>query len=293
MINFPENYLGYKFLRNKTGEGKKWQQKTLKSCNSTINSLGLFSLISLNMDTEEDINQKISSQKVKELTDHQNKRAYKWQRKLLPWIIIMPTILILLFIYLATVQVKVFNDNVYEEKDEIIASIINNYGDSSYVINNREYLQWLTLSALEEETINNRYKQGGLLLISRIFTKYLGFFTGMILAIVGAVFIISKYSENETKLDGSIHENAKFNLVTSSPGIIFGLLGTILMAISVLEHNTIEVTDEAQYLTPSNTYILYLQSRNSSQQIIESITPDDLNIFDNQMKSLNSIDSIK
>ena len=87
--------------------------------------------------------------------------------------------------------------------------------------------------------------------MSRIYIKYLGFFTGMILAIVGAVFIISKLKEDVTELEGTIQEKTKFRLLSSSPGIIFGLLGTALMMTTILTHSEISVKDMPLYL---NTY---------------------------------------
>jgi len=113
-----------------------------------------------------------------------------------------------------------------------------------------EYYKWIALVKLEQESFYRRYNQAELLLMSRIFTKYLGFFTGMILAIVGAVFIIGRIREDATNIEGTVAEKARFKLVTSSPGIIFGLLGTALMMTTILHHRDIEVRDHALYLKP-------------------------------------------
>src|SRR5260221_264798 len=91
-----------------------------------------------------------------------------------------------------------------------------------------------------------------MLLMSRIFTQYLGFFTGMILAIVGSVFIIGKFTEGTTTIEGSITDQAKLNLISSSPGIIFAVLGTILMVSSILKHNDITVADSPLYLNSNS-----------------------------------------
>ena len=104
---------------------------------------------------------------------------------------------------------------------------------------------------MEEHSINRRYNQGGVLLMSRIYIKYLGFFTGMILAIVGSVFIISKLKEDVSEPEWSIQEKTKFRLISSSPGIIFGVLGTALMMTTILTHSEINVKDMPLFL---NTY---------------------------------------
>jgi hypothetical protein len=108
---------------------------------------------------------------------------------------------------------------------------------------------------MEEKSLDRRYSQGGLLLVSRIFTKYLGFFTGMILAIVGAVFVIGKLQESTSDIEGSMSDQMKLKIVSSSPGIIFGVLGTVLMLSTILQHAEISVKDQPLFLNPTNVYV--------------------------------------
>jgi len=190
--------------------------------------------------------------KVRKKTVSERRAIEKWQNRLLPWLVIMPTFLICIFIYMATQQVKHFNSAIEIKPDSLlIGKILPSPADTQLNValkNDKQYLQWVTLSYLEQESMFRRYNQGGLLLMSRIFVKYLGFFTGMILAIVGAVFIIGKLSEDYTGLSGSVTQQAKFNIVTSSPGIIFGVLGTVLMVSTILQHNDITIQDSPLYL---------------------------------------------
>jgi hypothetical protein len=69
----------------------------------------------------------------------------------------------------------------------------------------------------------------------------------MILAIVGAVFIISKLKESVTNLETS-SEAFKISLISASPGIIFGILGTSLMLATIFKQNDIDIKDVATYL---------------------------------------------
>jgi len=181
-----------------------------------------------------------------------------WQKKLLPWLILMPTMLILLFVYLATRQMERFNSVIDAKTESAIERLIPSAADS--VLNNKlkgdmDYIRWITLARMEEKSLDRRYSQGGLLLVSRIFTKYLGFFTGMILAIVGSVFIIGKMQEDKTDMEGAMGENMKMKLASSSPGIIFGVLGTILMLSTILQHTEISVSDQPLFLNPANVYV--------------------------------------
>lgn len=183
-----------------------------------------------------------------------NQIIQRWQNKLLPWMIAMPTLLIGAFIVLGTIKLNNFEKFAYRGDDHTNElSLPSPYADGtdSALKKNTEYIQWYSLVKMEEYSINRRYNQGGVLLMSRIYIKYLGFFTGMILAIVGSVFIISKLKEDVSEFEGSIQDKTKFRLVSSSPGIIFGALGTALMMTTILTHSEINVKDMPLYL---NTY---------------------------------------
>jgi len=189
---------------------------------------------------------------------HELDQLNLWQNKLLPWLIVMPTILILLFIYLATRQMQRFNSVIDAKEESVIEKLIPAASDSALynkLKGNMEYIRWITLARMEEKSLDRRYSQGGLLLVSRIFTKYLGFFTGMILAIVGAVFIIGKLQESSSDIEGTLSDQMKLKIVSSSPGIIFGVLGTILMLSTILQHAEISVRDQPLFLNPTNVYV--------------------------------------
>jgi hypothetical protein len=188
----------------------------------------------------------------------------QWQNRLLPWMVAMPTLLMGAFIVIGTLKLNNFEKFAYRGGDtktmQIIPSPFGSTGGDTAFKQNADYLKWYTLVKMEEFSINRRYNQGGVLLMSRIFIKFLGFFTGMILAIVGAVFIISKLKEDVTELEGSAGEKTKFKLVSSSPGIIFGVLGTALMMTTILTHSEINVKDMPLYL---NTYNISATQHNS------------------------------
>lgn len=194
----------------------------------------------------------------KEKTPKELALLNSWQRSLLPWLVIMPTILILLFIYLATRQMQRFNAVIDAKEESVIEKLIPATTDTALnakLKGDLEYIRWITLARMEEKSLDRRYSQGGLLLVSRIFTKYLGFFTGMILAIVGAIFIIGKLQESSSDIEGSVGDQMKLKVVSSSPGVIFAILGTVLMLSTILQHAEISVKDQPLFLNPANVYI--------------------------------------
>src|SRR5690348_5415379 len=156
-----------------------------------------------------------------------DKHIIDWQKRMMPWLIIAPSALILIFILLATVQLRSFESHIYQSDSLNISKSLPKV-DSVTIdtsINTKlGYLKLYALTKMEEYSINRRYNQAGEILVSGIYTKYMGFFTGMILAIVGAIFIISKLKEDTSNLEGTINEHINFKLVSSSPGIVFGVL---------------------------------------------------------------------
>lgn len=182
-----------------------------------------------------------------------------WQNKLLPFMVIVPVLLVTTFIVLATIQMTKFDTLLDEKPDSaLMARIIPASGE----VLSQDKAKWETLTFLEQQSLDKRYRQGGLLLMSRIYTKYLGFFTGMLMAIVGAVFIIGKLSIGRSSVNMSAKDLIKANVVTTSPGIIFGVLGTVLMALTILQHNDITVQDSPLYLSPQAIAALSLKSGN-------------------------------
>ena len=213
----------------------------------------------------------------------ESKQLNQWQNKLLPWLVIMPTLLILLFIYLATRQMQQFNAVIDAKTESSVERILTAPSDpalDSRLKGDMDYVRWVTLARMEEKSLDRRYNQGGLLLASRIFTKYLGFFTGMILAIVGSVFIIGKLQESSADIEGAVGDQMKLKIVSSSPGIIFGVLGTVLMLSTILQHAVIELKDQPLFL---NSYNIQVNSMDKGQP---AATPADNNTNSALMDSL-------
>ena len=99
--------------------------------------------------------------------------------------------------------------------------------------------QWRTLALLEQNVIERRYHQANVLLMSRSWTRYLGFMTGMIFALVGAAFIMGKLREQASAL-ALKNAAVEANITTTSPGLVLCLLGTVLMLATLLTHHDIE-----------------------------------------------------
>lgn len=165
-----------------------------------------------------------------------------WQRKLLPLMIRMVVGLTTFFFVATLVQFVYLHISI---KD---GPTINVMSEQLVPANASEsQLEYYSAFLLESYAIDKRYHQGNVLLMSRVWTRYLGFATGMILAMVGAVFILGKLGDNGTSLDAR-QGALQFTLQSSSPGIVLAVLGVILMLVTIVTHHQITVSDQPLYL---------------------------------------------
>ena len=173
----------------------------------------------------------------------------EWQAKLLPFMVRMVISLTLFFflasciqlIYLHLSILKVPVLNIGESLSRLSMKSDANFDD----VLKAEKLN--AIIRLEAHSLQRHYHQANVLLMSRVWIRYLGFVTGMILSLVGAAFILGKLQIPTSEL------NAKANLVelsfrSASPGLILTILGVTLMLTTIITHHNIETTDSAVYL---------------------------------------------
>jgi len=110
-----------------------------------------------------------------------------------------------------------------------------------------DFMQWKTLVLLEQDAMAMRYQQINATLLLRTWTRYTGFLVGMVLALVGAFFILGRLREETSRLSGE-SGGFKFALVTSSPGVILAVLGTLLMVVTLVVKFDFAVQDRPVYL---------------------------------------------
>jgi hypothetical protein len=171
-----------------------------------------------------------------------------WQRLLLP---VMSTVVLgltIVFVVLSTFQLGRLQEYIQQEPtltvDQLGLSAQKGSIDNATAFS---YDQFRTLTALELHVIQRRHHQANLLVMSRTWTRYMGFLTGMILALIGATFVLGKLQEAETKLEGSAANN-KFAIQSSSPGLVLAVLGTVLMCITLVGNVSLQGTDQSVYL---------------------------------------------
>lgn len=172
-----------------------------------------------------------------------DKKVYN---RIIPLVLGIPVSFLLLFAVISVFQLREINSHIEKGQSQTLKEMIIHMKPNEPL--SEAYRQFLALAVLEEESLGERYRQGHYSLVSRSFKQFLGFFTGIIMVIVGCVFVLLKLRE-EVNAGGSHGEQLKFSLVTNSPGVIFGILGAVLIIITSTTNDKIIVRDSGLYLT--------------------------------------------
>ncbi len=164
----------------------------------------------------------------------------QWQKTLRPWMQIVISSVIIFFLVASGLQIIYLHKRI-ERSPKLLFEF------SPKVASSFEVEKWRNLALLEAHSISQRYHQANVILMSRIWTKYMGFVTGMIIAVVGAVFILGKLREKKSDISAKT-ALWKINIASTSPGLVMVILGTALMITTILTHRIIEVKEEALYV---------------------------------------------
>jgi hypothetical protein len=179
-----------------------------------------------------------------------DKTPHAWQHRLLPFMTGIILTLGLFFFAATLYQLYELNIKIKEAPKLQNKELLDAAENRAPLIEK----QWRSLVMLESHVLQQRYHQANVLLMARIWVRYLGFVTGMMLSLIGAAFILGKLREPSTELTlGSegqgqaIPGSLKVQLVSQSPGIVLVTLGTVLMLVTIMVRHPIEVNDKPVY----------------------------------------------
>jgi hypothetical protein len=167
-----------------------------------------------------------------------------WQNKLLPYMIGAVIFFALFFLFASMYQLYSLQTEIEAEPKIHLDALYSHDADF-------DRQRWNSLVALEVHVLQQRYHQANISIMSRLWVRYLGFVTGMILAFMGAVFIVGKLKGGATiDVEG---EGLKANLATQSPGIVLAFLGVVLMVVTIVIHHKVDVRDKPTYTAVTMT----------------------------------------
>jgi hypothetical protein len=176
-----------------------------------------------------------------------NKELVTWQAKLLPVMVRMVIGLTIFFFAASFFQLLFLHQHIARGSNTQFSFVSSPTNVVEYAEGRRmDVLRWNTVAALEQYSLVRRHNQATVLLMARVWTHYLGFVTGMISMMIGAVFILGKLQEQAAFTADT--PAWKFSLTTASPGLVLSLLGTILMVTTMATPARIEVEDRATFL---------------------------------------------
>lgn len=182
-----------------------------------------------------------------------------WQKKLLPFIVIVISglavcFIVFYFIHISDVEKALENTPQFQT--------------SPPSPDNQTLTQWNDLKDLERFTITNRYYNARLIIRSRLLMISLSFLTGVVLCFVGSIFILGKFSEEPTTVEGG-QQTINFKLASSSPGIILSCLGIIIIVSSILSKVELTVSDSPLFM-PMTTEELYRNQADTSSYPVDT-----------------------
>ena len=176
-------------------------------------------------------------------------RNEKWQKKLLP---LMSRMIIVLsaFFFLASLLQVIYLQQKITTTPQFDASEAISGLTQRPITNDKQLLEITRLKTqimLEGNMVDNLYQQARVLLMTRLWTTYIGFVTGMILALVGATFVLGKLETSPSALNTKTNL-WDFSINSASPGLVLAVLGTTLMLATIFTHHPIETNHRAIYL---------------------------------------------
>jgi hypothetical protein len=182
------------------------------------------------------------------VTDKQAGDLRSWQKRLLPVMTKMVIALAIFFFVASFVQLFYLQNHLARSTGIVLKSVVPAIESAGVPVEHRlETARWADLVGLEQYSVQRRYHQANVLLMARIWNRYLGFVTGMICTLVGAIFILGKLQEPASALSADA-VSWKVSLNTTSPGLMLALLGTILMVTTLVVPARIEVEDKAVFV---------------------------------------------
>ena len=172
-----------------------------------------------------------------------------WQRRLLPLMVGMLVVLTAFFFVASCLQLAFLQNEIrrgpqffHEESWSLLGK-----ANDAFKRDPLQAAELKALIALEWASLERNYHQASVLLLARIWMNYLGFVTGMTLALVGAAFVLGQLQMAQSDLSAQ-SPSLSIALKTSSPGLTLAVLGVALMLATILVHHPIETQDSSAYL---------------------------------------------
>lgn len=172
----------------------------------------------------------------------EHKQLAAWQRQLLPFMMYGLAGITLIFFLGTFWNYHSLNETLRHEDPPISESVEK----ATTILKEVQFADWYVRAVLEERALAGRQRQYNAIVQSRLWTRLMGFLTGMVMVLAGSVFILGKL---DAEFDGSAKlPQGEGAFKTNSPGLVLVVGGTILLVISLVVTVDVASEDRLVYL---------------------------------------------
>jgi hypothetical protein len=171
----------------------------------------------------------------------------RWQMRLLPFMATFVALVAVAFLALSIFDILLIRKSIDVDPATNALLQIEKRLDAQKLLLTPDQVTQQSLLVLEADALERRYHQANALVMARIWTKHMAFIIGVILALLGAVFILGKMTESTSQITGG-NGMWKVGITSASPGIILAVLGTALLIVTIFVEGTITVNDRPVYI---------------------------------------------
>ena len=170
-----------------------------------------------------------------------------WQNRMAP---LMAGAVVLAAVFFCTISVLQFESlqDRLEDRPADLAPLLLQFDALSQAdgVDRAEVLRTKALITLEQQALNRRYDQAAAIVVSKLWTRFMGFVTGMLLALIGAAFVLGRLRETASTLSAT-GQGLGVSLTSASPGLVLSTLGVALMGLAIASSFEITTTDVPVY----------------------------------------------
>jgi hypothetical protein len=169
-----------------------------------------------------------------------NQEDGQWQERLLPFVVKLTVAFVCFFMAASALQLFLFYNTLVSGPTMDLAVFAPAAGVEVSADMMERHRQ--SLVQLEALALYKRHHQASVLLMSRVWIRYMAFAVGMTLCILGSAFILSRMRTDVAAISGEA-TGTKISVSTASPGLLLVLIGAALVSLAVLSNPAVTLTD--------------------------------------------------
>ena len=180
--------------------------------------------------------------------DHDNGEERDTQRRLRPLMVGMLIALTVFFFVVTLTQLIDLNHRIDQSPEVNLASLLAPTPCPAAASTQQcdDYRRMNIAVTLEVNLVARRHHQANVMLMASVWSRYLGFITGMVLTLIGAAFIVGQLRDRGTTVEGSIAAG-KAAIASSSPGMVMVAFGVLLMGVTIVSRHQLDTRDVPLY----------------------------------------------